>query len=139
LKYYKEAADCNLSHHWSTVQFLALDLALNGTIKTDNYWAAAVQAATNDTQKEGNIWGFGSLVELYLIAPNLSKAIKIQQAKEALTTLLDRAIKDKKTFAINSTKKQLNRYVHWWTPNNNYFDNPEIVSTASALLELFPK
>ena len=70
--WYRQAYRRNLSHHWTGVQQLSLEAALEGRIANPGHWHAAVAAADIDREngRPGEvIWALGSLVELYLLAP----------------------------------------------------------------------
>jgi hypothetical protein len=118
--WYKRAADHNLSHHWSAVQYLSLQAVLSGELKEVHYWHAALQAATNDAVRENEIWAYGSLAELYLLDPAGDPDSSVQMAAGALRTLTVRARAAGDDFPVESTRKQLLRYIRWWTPEHGY-------------------
>lgn len=118
--WYKKAADYNLSHHWSGVQFLSLQTVLSGELKEVHYWHAALQAAINDAARENEIWAYGSLAELHLLDPGADPDSSLKKAAESLRTLTVRARAAGDDFPVESTRKQLLRYIRWWTPENGY-------------------
>ena len=119
-EWYKKAADYNLSHHWSTVQYLSLQAVLKGGLEEVNYWHAALQAASNDAGKENEIWAYGSLAELHLLAPTENREKAIRAAEDALRILTVRARESGDHFPVESTRRQFQRYARWWTEENGY-------------------
>ena len=119
-EWYKKAADYNLSHHWSTVQYISLQAVLNGGFGELNYWHAALQAASNDAGKENEVWAYGSLAELHLLAPTENREKAIREAADALRILTVRARKFGNSFPVESTLRQFQRYARWWTEENGY-------------------
>jgi hypothetical protein len=61
----------NRSHHWSGVQYLALESVLKGSVSVEHWYACKV-AATADSRRNdtsAGIWALGSLAELALLPP----------------------------------------------------------------------
>lgn len=74
IKWYKKAADRNLSHHWSLIQYISLKVVLEGKLKNNetDYWNATRLSALkeielNDSKDQKSIWPYGTLLELYLL------------------------------------------------------------------------
>ena len=115
--WYKKAADRNQSHHWSIVQYLSLKTVLNGNLsdKELDYWYAGRRAAITDIEKDPKTyWAYGTLMELYILAPH----IEYQEAREKAITYSGYLIKNARLAgredAIVSTHFQISRYVSWW-------------------------
>lgn len=125
---YKKAANFNLSHHWSTVQYLSLTSILDGYPKDSYYWYAAFQAVLNDEQKDSGskIWALGSKAELYLLAPHIQPAKKVEEISKCFKEL--RALSIGNDFPIDSTWRQFSRYLNWWTVENGYHALPNPIS-----------
>jgi hypothetical protein len=136
ISWYKKAADYNLSHHWSIVQYLSLQTVLNPNFDAQYYWHAAMQSAINDSKKEKEIWAFGSLAELHLLSLSGDKAAKYKGLTDAVKSLVSRSKKANDGFPIESTRKQLERYVNWWT-NENGFNVPPNRFDATELKKVF--
>ncbi|WP_421794675.1 CHAT domain-containing protein [Haliscomenobacter sp.] len=124
--WYQKAANFNLSHHWSTVQYLSLTTILDGYPKDSYYWYAAFQAVLNDEQNNNNkIWALGSKAELYLLAPHIQPTKKVEEISKCFSEL--RALSIENDFPIDSTWRQFNRYINWWTVENGYHALPNPV------------
>jgi len=122
---YKESATENLSHHWTGVQYLCLEAVLTGRIARIGHWHAFREAAETDSgrpEKDKRLWAPGSLAELYLLAPITGQEPRLDDARQQLVELVDRTRKHDDVFPIESTERQLKRYVDWWTKENGYFD-----------------
>lgn len=121
-QWYQEAYEKNLSHHWTGVQYLCLDAVLAGTISHPEYWFSAVAAAKIQAKEEKEIWAYGSLAELYLLAPLVGQPEMGGDSVKALTILKERVLQLKKDdpFPIESTVCQLCRYQDWWTAANGF-------------------
>jgi hypothetical protein len=150
---YREAHERALSHHWTGTQYLALCAVADGHIRESNtvYWLAAMFAAErhvdepispgDDQQRERTIWALGSIAELCLLASKLDVPFgprpPLEKAREALQRLVELARQEPHmTYAIDSTWRQLRRYVHWWTHANGYFEGMGDLSAAAS--ELLP-
>jgi hypothetical protein len=118
------------SHHWSGVQYLAIQAVLTGSIADPDHWTTCKVAAISDrdgaSRVQDRIWALGSLTELALLAP-LSDNIRAGPgtAEEALDQLVQGTRENKGLFPdpdpIVSTRRQLERYVKWWTRKNGFF------------------
>ena len=126
--WYQKASNFNLSHHWSTVQYLSLTTILEGYPKDSYYWYAAFQAVLNDEQKDSGakIWALGSKAELYLLAPHIQAAKKVEEISKCFREL--RVLTKGNDFPIDSTLRQFNRYLNWWTVENGYHALPNPIS-----------
>ena len=139
--WYEKGFVGNLSHHWTGVQALSLEAVLTGGIGRVGRWYAAVEAAETDSQREGEVWALGSLAELYLLAPLAGQGARLDDAGRQLDELARRMYQaGPDRFPVQSTKRQLERYVHWWTKENGYFGgSPDLAGEASQLLEILSR
>jgi hypothetical protein len=138
-EWYKEAFEANPSHHWSAVQYLALQAVLSGELDVKK-WKAAYCAAEVARLRPDEYWAQGSLAELALLARLIEEstdetaAFYLQEMKDRY-----RAVQSKKPDADNplqSTELQLLRYVEWWLPSNGF--SPDIAGLAAEARELIP-
>jgi hypothetical protein len=121
---YKQGYEHNFSHHWTGVQCLSLEVVLTGTIAKPGYWHAAVQAAQLAAEKPTEYWAWGSLLELWLLAAYCVGKDGSNEAAKALTMFKEcvaKAPAPDEASAIESTRRQLNRYITWWTKGNGFF------------------
>jgi hypothetical protein len=139
--WYRKCAQKNLSHHWTGVQYLSLEAILDGRIANPGRWYAGVEAANldreNGTPIDG-IWALGSLAELYLLAPLAGQTLPAGSAKKALAEMKARAVAEAggDTFPLESTERQLRRYVDWWTAANGFFPGTsDLAAEAGSLLQ----
>jgi hypothetical protein len=122
LKCYQEAYAHNISHHWTGVQALSLEAILTGKLQRAGRWHATLESALLACESETEIWAFGTIAEVLLLAPYAEQAPDMPQAKRALEKMRARvADLGKGNFPLESTKRQLNRYVEWWTTENSFF------------------
>jgi hypothetical protein len=138
LDWYAQAFRRNLSHHWTGVQQLSLEAVLDGRIAHPRLWQAAVAAAEIDcsTPRQA-IWSLGSLAEAYLLASAAGQAPGIGAARQALAEMkaLVQAQPVGDAFALESTARQLRRYVQWWTGANGFFPGTfDLAAEAGELL-----
>lgn len=142
--WYRRANRRSLSNHWTGVQALSMQAVLDGSID-HRWWEGTIFAAEgeyedNELNIETRIWACGSLAELHLLTgcadeepePALELALKYLQD-------IKRAVLEDETcdsFLLESTIRQFNRYINWWTKANGYFPNREsdLASEASWLL-----
>jgi CHAT domain len=117
---YRTAYDSNLQSHWVGVQQLALDAALNGAITRSDDYAIVERAAELAKTAEAH-WAYGTLTELALLAPKAGRQRDVDRAKENAANLVKSAVAGGQTFAIQSTRRQINRYIRWWTNANGFF------------------
>jgi len=141
--WYLQANQKNLSHHWTGVQHLALEAALTGKIAQPEYWHSAHLAAKLTTTKnspgdeEQRGWAWGSLAELYLLAPLACSKPMPSDAAEAIRELKQISVATENPYLIESTLSQLRRYCEWWTNSNSYFPGrTDLALDAGHLMEL---
>jgi len=133
LSWYRQAADNNLSHHWSVVQFLSLDRIINEGKAFPRYEPAAALAISNAIARGDKIWATGSLVELYLLSPDERWPLVSEVAFAAMHDFVREArLTDQPASYLSSITFQLNRYVHWWIPANGYEDHATIPLSKRA-------
>jgi hypothetical protein len=78
------------------------------------------------------------LAELYLLAPLVGQSPAADAATKALSEMkaLVLAQPGGDTFPIESTARQFQRYVGWWTTANGFFPGRrDLASEAGALVE----
>lgn len=138
-RWYLKGSEHNLSHHWTAVQCLSMEAALNGRIANVGLWHAAVTAADiglRAPKPKDVIWALGSLLELYLLAPLASQPPRTRET-EAVWAQMKQAVgaqQEVDTFPIESTERQLRRYVVWWTTENGFFPGRADLATEAASL-----
>jgi len=139
--WYRQAYRGNLSHHWTGVQQLSLEAALEGRIANPGLWHAAVAAVDTDREygRPGEvIWALGSLAELYLLAPLAGQSLPPDAAKNTLAQMKMRVLAQPggDAFPLESTARQLRRYADWWTSANGFFSGrPDFAAEAKTLLQ----
>ncbi len=146
--WYRRGSESNLSHHWTAVQSLSLDAVLDGRIANPTSWHIAVRAAEIDRtraienadqeQSRKKIWALGSLIEIYLLAPLAGQSPPVDAARNALAEMkaLVREQSGGDTFSLESTERQLRRYVNWWTTANGFFPaTTDVASEAERLIQ----
>lgn len=139
--WYRQAYRGNLSHHWTGVQQLSLEAALEGRITNPGHWHAAKAAAEIDREhgKPGAaIWALGSLAELYLLAPLAGQSPPADAAGATVSQMkaLVRAQPRGDTFPLESTARQFRRYVGWWTSAHGFFPGRgDLAAEAGALVQ----
>jgi hypothetical protein len=119
---YRMAYEAALQSHWLGVQQLALDAALNGEVTRPGDYAIVERAAELSKGAE-EYWAYGTLTELALLAPKAGRQRDLDAAKQNAAKLVESANKAGKAFPIQSTRRQINRYVWWWTTANGFFSN----------------
>jgi hypothetical protein len=133
------AAYCeNIQNHWLGIQLLALQAALCRQFENSSDWQIVRRAAelVRDAN-EKDFWACGTLAESHLLAPIAGASKQLDAAAAALDLLRTRAKGDKsEQFAIESTRRQLNRYVTWWTNENGFFPGgTDLSKDAKQLVE----
>jgi hypothetical protein len=135
--WYAKAYAMNLSHHWTGTQKLCLEAILDGKIADPREHAAALLAATIDSKKPDEPWAFGSIAELLLLAPAAGLPPRHQDALDAIATFKERVQHhENHRFALESTCRQLSRYVNWWINYNDFVPGAaDLSQLAAELLE----
>lgn len=121
-----------LTNHWTGVQYLSLVAIEQQTLeKEHDRWCVvlfAVEQDLQDSTDEGRAWALGTLVELYLLQPFTKPATDWiptkQTALDKASRYVDELAQSGFPFAIESTSRQLSRYVLWWV--NAY---PSVLTT----------
>ncbi|MEM9314335.1 MAG: CHAT domain-containing protein [Pseudomonadota bacterium] len=122
---YRRAATISRDHHWTWVQWLALEVVENGSLDGhEDDWVTASAAARDALDTDGRVWGLGSLCELYLLSQTLGTD-RVDDARQCLERLAEACAELGQTFPIDSTLSQLERYVSWW--NADDFSTPNSV------------
>jgi hypothetical protein len=139
--WYRRGYEGNLSAHWNGVQYLSLEGALEGRIACPGRWHAAVTAAEiacGGSNAQDAIWACGSLAELWLLAPlagQIAPADAGRNALQDMKTLVQQQA-DVDLFPLESTERQLRRYVDWWTTDNGFFPNAiDLSGEAGKLIQ----
>ncbi len=121
--WYKKAADRNLSHHWSLIQYISLTTVLHGELSTaeKDYWyitkrAALTEIETYKTRGKLSLWPLGTLVELYLLTDEGITEDARKYAGLYAGQLLENAIALNDKNCLPATLFQLKRYLEWWKP-----------------------
>jgi CHAT domain-containing protein len=123
LNCYRTGYRRNIQNHWSGIQVLALEAALRARFENPGDWQIVRRAAELERDaKVKDFWTCGTLAECYLLAPIAGASSQIEAAEAALNLLRERAKgNNDEQFAIGATRRQLNRYVTWWTNANKFF------------------
>lgn len=126
LHWYREAADSNLSHHWSVVQYLSLDRILNAGKGFAEYRSSAklgASKAIDRGQGSEKVWGWGSLAELCLLSGDDEWPVASALARNAMEGFIKEArlLPDPASY-LTSMALQFNRYIRWWIPENGFND-----------------
>ena len=144
---YQTAMKLNMSKHWVAVQYLCLTAVLHAAKKLkltykDEIWTTVKVSCEFDldaTSLEDRAWAHCSLCELYLL-----QVLNQQDEKEAenatqkvlyhTSAVLE--IAPSNPFIIYSTRRQLLRYVDWWS---GYFgeSSSRIIKVAKDALKIF--
>jgi hypothetical protein len=143
LKWYSQTYRRDMSKHWHGIQKLALEAALTGRISDPMELmivGRVAQIAVDEYQDE--FWACGTLAEAILLGALVSEGFDLARAQIELSRLCERSAKDVKDngSAVKSTRRQLARYVTWWTKKNGYFPGREsdISAHAQALVGCLP-
>lgn len=137
-KWYSETYRRNLTRHWHGIQKLALEAALTGRISDPMELMFVRRIAQNECDGNKNeYWACGTVAEAILLGALTSK-FDVTSAQEALKNLRERSARFPKDngFAVKSTRRQLERYVNWWTKGNGYFTgrDSDIAEQAQLLV-----
>ncbi|MEO5778089.1 MAG: tetratricopeptide repeat-containing protein, partial [Flavobacterium sp.] len=133
LGYYKQACDKNLSHHWSIVQYLSLDIVLNGKVTSPEYLYVAKKSIDIAIENKPDSWCYGSLLELYLLQQNSGSEMR-NNALNIVTELIKKASQEKDSYPIESAFNQINRYQTWWTPDFDFPILKDVLMADSSLI-----
>lgn len=135
LEWYRRAFRKNPSHHWSGVQYLALDAAMNGTLDRKD-WKTAYRAAEVDRVRANEYWAHGSLIELNLLGRICGEStddtaeVYLAEMRERVARLAGPPEHD----PFTSTRLQLRRYIDWWRQDKGFF--PGLVDLAPEAARL---
>lgn len=123
MDFYKFGFDANSESHWNAMQFLSLKAAITGSIKEeDDIWTIIKFMANRDMKSakgtQNELWAWGTFAELYLVKPlmvqdvhfNTEMTEALKMAKECIDKIKVPGSKD----VIDSTSKQIERYISWW-------------------------
>jgi len=139
LKWYSQTYRRNLTRHWHGIQKLGLEAALEGRISDPMELMIVRRVAQNECDGNKNeYWAYGTLAEAILLGTLTPEGFDLKSAQEALKKLRERSARDPKDngFAVKSTRRQLERYVNWWTKGNGYFTgrDSDIAEQAQLLV-----
>lgn len=138
LRWYTQAYRHDLTQHWHGIQKLSLEMALTGQLADRSELLLVRRVAQNAVDDDPDeYWACGTLAEALLLeSVEVGEAV-LSDANAALGMLHERAAKNPKDkgFAGLSTRRQLERYVKWWTQPNGYFAGRQAdLSTHAARL-----
>ncbi len=136
--HYQRASSKNPSAHWVAAQSLALTAILDGKIEDPIEWEIQRRNAAGEAESSADeIWAWGTLAELYLLARLGGGQPRIKDALAALKELENRAQAKNADFPIRSTRRQLLRYLRWWTRPNGFFAKGagDLAADAQFLLQ----
>jgi hypothetical protein len=151
LKRYRTAYEADIHSHWLGMQQLALEAILNGKIADADDWkmvrraAALVRDAPPPAKGPRDYWSGGTLVELFLLCPLAGRDPESDRTREAVKSFRERTDAARTAgdaggadFAVQSLRRQLNRYVTWWTKANGFFPgrDSDLAEDARAILRL---
>jgi Tetratricopeptide Repeats-Sensor len=131
--WYEQGFRRSVSSHWTGVQFMSLETVLTGKISDPTGWYACAYAARMMAASPEEIWAWGSIAELHLLAPAAGTDGKLEQALEALSEMKQR-VGDGDRFPLETTKRQFQRYVSWWTKENGFFPNGADLAQHAQIL-----
>jgi hypothetical protein len=150
---YYQAHDGALSQHWPGTQHLAITAVTTGSIPGDRtiHWGASLHAARTEARADPKaddktrgqvLWALGSIAELSLLHPLLAAPDVSPPAPGAAREALDRLVslaeeEPQNRDVIDSTWRQLRRYVHWWTIDRGFFPGrpSDLASPAAELAD----
>jgi CHAT domain len=137
--------------HWLGVQYLALEAILTGQVSVASWYACYNAAVAQRDYPEGNekdrikkqIWALGSVAELGLLA-SLATGVMFSpdEGVAAITALSQLVQANRSLFPVlspmDSTRRQLRRYVDWWTKANGFFAtrDSDLAEEAKKLIKL---
>lgn len=137
LERYRSAYQSSINSHWVGVQQLALEAALSRRFTRAEDWQIVrwVAERERDSVREDgrkDYWSCGTLAEAWLLAPIAGQSRNLDAAREALSLLRERSSGE--DFPIESTRRQLKRYVTWWTNPNGFFPGGDDLSKDAEQL-----
>jgi hypothetical protein len=135
---YRTAYEADLHSHWLGGQQVALEAALTGRVSSPDDWLFTQRAAriARDRSPGRDYWACGTLAELTLLGPCAGAPRDIPAAQATLALFRKRAEDAGDAFAVEATRRQFRRYVHWWTNEHGYF--PGRGDLSNDALELLP-
>jgi hypothetical protein len=141
----------NTEDHWVSMQYLSLKFVMGESSEDDQQLWQFIHYGTKAKEKEeekaeakkkisdsmDKLWVWGTLIELYLIKPFTLKAeLRESEIKNSLVDAMKYAGQMKKSGnaeVIDSTARQLDRYISWWPEMfQNAFMN-ELKEMATAI------
>jgi CHAT domain len=142
---YRSAYEADLHSHWLGMQQLALDAALTGTVSRPGDSAIveraaaiardmAIQAGKDVPKGQEIYWAYGTLTELALLAPRAGGVRNLEKAKSAAALLVASSRQAGEEFPIQSTRRQISRYVQWWTNEHGFFPSVDDLSNDAREL-----
>jgi len=133
--YYKQGFDLDINDHWLATQTCSLEAVVAGSLCEPLNWEIAMRAASRASDRR-DYWAFGSLAELILLGACAGNPRELAEAEAALRSMRENAPGPKKLAqAVGSTRRQLLRYVEWWTRKNGFFGQAEdLVEAAKSLV-----
>ncbi|MCP3963082.1 MAG: CHAT domain-containing protein [bacterium] len=148
LGHYRAAFRAHIQNHWLGAQLLSLEAVLDGAFQDPRNWQTTFYAAELAlADNEDEFWAYGTLAELWLLAPfledtgdhslcrggPLNRDIALSQGKAAIDQLVERA---QDPFAIPSTRDQIARYTNWWLKGHGFFgEADDLAADAQELLQ----
>lgn len=156
--YYWQSYMADSSQYWGVVQYLSLDRIISHTESLmeasverapekdpKSLWTLAHVQSLNDLTRDDpkrRHWAHGNLIELYLLsllkdlAGSLPRAEARRGARQHVRELIDTA--GWESFEVYSTRRQILRYIRWYSriTEKGYLD--PLLETAEELLRLFP-
>ena len=134
-QWYERGFRRSTSSHWTGVQFLSLESVLTGKIGDPMGWYATLYAARMAAASPKEFWALGSIAELHLIGSAAGVGGRIEEAVEAVTEM-KRRVGGGDPYPLETTKRQLQRYVSWWTKENGVFPTgADLAEPARVLVE----
>ena len=142
LDLYREAYHRSIQNHWAGIQKLVLEAVLHNEFRHPIDWSIVMRAAELDLAAHpDNLWAYGTVAELWLLASiggGETGADPVNEQTKAIRLLVQRAQGHRADpVAFDATRRQLGRYVTWWTHDHGFFPGgPDLSSQAGRLLTL---
>ncbi|HSH74857.1 MAG TPA: CHAT domain-containing protein, partial [Longimicrobiales bacterium] len=145
------------SLHWVLTQHISLRAILGEEFERDFWIAAKLSAEIDLRDPNARVWGHGSLVELYALLLAFPDAGGVAGVEDPLSVAKEHGgmiveIAGAGSFAVHSTRRQMERYVNWWCSDrfNDFLEREGIVRPAwgrdagfidamKALVQVFPR